>query len=180
MVENGQVIDASLHRGRERVISGKGVRELSGAAPARTFDGVDDGGAVRWIAIRDVGMPERGPFVDTDRLSVLEDVRKHQDRRMAPHPQVVEKVGILTAEALREGIELRELEGLIPDHDELMGMERIEELSFRLIVQRLGEIDAGDLDAEDSGQALDGEAHPGSLMKSRIFLPEAAAQLRLP
>lgn len=80
---------------------------------------------------------------------------------MAAHPEMIEKVRVLLAEAFGEPVELLELQRLVPHDDDLMRVKRVEKLALRLVIHRLREIDPRDFHAEDSWQVLDRQhVHP--------------------
>ncbi len=151
MVKDRHVVDAFLHGVRQGIVRAERVGKISRAFPVWAFDRVNDGGAVRRIAVGDVGMPECGPLENAKGSSVFENVRQHENCRVPSQTEVVQEVRVLATEALGEPVELLEFELLVPDDDHLVFMEDVEELPLGVVVHGLREVDAQDLDAEGTG-----------------------------
>mgnify|MGYP003338966348 CR=1 FL=1 len=88
-------------------------------------------------------------------LSAVLDVREDQDVRGFRMVELVDDMGLGAAPAAGEIVEGARRQGLTGQYDDEVLVERGFDLVDRRVVERLVEIDAGDLGAKGRGQGLD-------------------------
>src|SRR5262245_26483851 len=149
VVDRGAVLEQALHRLGQRVVRGVHAGEQRVPTHRRQLVHAEDAAHGRLGIAGDVGMP----FLARDALRVLVGV-DDEDLRVALHEPWRRRMHMQLPEAAAESLVLFGREVLIAEEDHLVLGELVPDLGERLLVERLREVDAGQLGTDVARELL--------------------------
>jgi hypothetical protein len=162
VVHGREAFDLRLGGVVQRVIGRGHADEQRVALDRRQRLGVQQRSQARLGLVGQVGMPVAPGIGQAQRLAILPRlVRDDQDLRMPGQVEMVLHMDLQLAEAAAEVDVLLRRDPLVAEHHDRVRLEQRLDPGEGGVVRRGGEVEPGDLEAQQPGQGTGGEGHGG-------------------